>query len=63
MMKRTYAALMSAVAIATFGTATVEAQSSCPPEVAKAKAMMNRQAKGQDVQAPRSLAKSFDASE
>ena len=57
MMKRTYAALMSAFALATFATATVEAQTgSCPPELAKAKAMISQQAKGQDVQAPRSLA-------
>ena len=56
-MKRPFAALMSAFAMATFATATVEAQTaSCPPEVAKAKAMISQQAKGQDVQAPRSLA-------
>ena len=58
-MKRTYAALMSAFALATFATATVEAQTApaCPPEVAKAKAMIGQQAKTQDsVQAPRSLA-------
>ena len=48
---------MSAFALATFATATVEAQTgSCPPELAKAKAMISQQAKGQDVQAPRSLA-------
>ena len=57
MMKRPFAALMSVFAMATFATATVEAQTaSCPPEVAKAKAMISQQAKGQDVQAPRSLA-------
>src|SRR5712664_3550348 len=57
-MKRVLAGLMSAFAIATFAVATVEAQTpSCPPEVAKAKQQLNlRTAKGQDVQAPRSLA-------
>ena len=56
-MNRTFAALMSAFAMATFATATVEAQTpSCPPEVSKAKAMLSQQAKGQEVQAPRSLA-------
>src|SRR2546427_127019 len=57
-MKRVLAGLMSAFAIATFAVATVEAQTpSCPPEVAKAKQQLNlRSAKGQDIQAPRSLA-------
>ena len=57
-MKRVLAGLMSAFAIATFATATVEAQSaSCPPEVAKAKEQLSmRTAKADTVQAPRSLA-------
>src|SRR3989475_6820859 len=57
-MKRVFAVLMSAFAIATFATATVEAQTQCPPEVAKAKEQLNmRSAKSADtVQAPRSLA-------
>src|SRR5881296_1011309 len=57
-MKRLFAVLMSAFAIATFATATVEAQTQCPPEVAKAKEQLNmRSAKSADTaQAPRSLA-------
>src|SRR5438874_428463 len=57
-MKRLLAGLMSAFAIATFATATVEAQTaSCPPEVAKAKEQLSmRTAKADTVQAPRSLA-------
>src|SRR3989442_1921220 len=57
-MKRVLAGLMSAFAIATFATATVEAKSaSCPPEVAKAKEQLSmRTAKADTVQAPRSLA-------
>ena len=39
---------------ATAGMA--QAQTSCPPEVASAKAMLTQTAKSQDVQAPRSLA-------
>src|SRR5947199_4395469 len=57
-MKRVLAGLMSAFAIATFATATVEAQTaSCPPEVAKAKEQLSmRTAKADAVEAPRSLA-------
>src|SRR5438093_8804 len=57
-MKRVLAGLISAFAIATFATATVEAQTaSCPPEVAKAKEQLSmRTAKADTVQAPRSLA-------
>src|SRR5437773_3697290 len=53
-MKRLFAAIMS---MAVFGALApaVDAQSSCP-EVDQAKAMLSRVAKGQDVQAPRSLA-------
>ena len=55
-MKRMLAGLLSAFAIATFATATVEAQTQCPPEVAKAKEKLNKMAKADTVQAPRSLA-------
>src|SRR5437763_995145 len=56
-MKRLFAVLMSSFAIATFATATVEAQTQCPPEVAKAKEQLNtRSAKANAVSAPRSLA-------
>ncbi|MBI2160464.1 MAG: hypothetical protein HYU25_08835, partial [Candidatus Rokubacteria bacterium] len=51
-MKRFLAAIMS---VAVFGALApaVDAQSPCPPEVAQAKQLLS---KGQDVQAPRSLA-------
>ena len=56
-MKKLFAVFMSAFAIATFATATVEAQTQCPPEVAKAKEQLNmRSAKSDAVSAPRSLA-------
>ena len=52
-MKRLFAVLMSSFAIATFATATVEAQTQCPPEVAKAKEQLNtRSAKADAVSAP-----------
>ena len=57
-MKRLFATLMSVAVMATF-TPVGEAQTSCPAEVSKAKellAMKGSVAKGQDVQAPRSLA-------
>ncbi len=57
-MKRLFATLMSVAFLATF-TPVGEAQTSCPAEVSKAKemlAMKGAVAKGQDVQAPRSLA-------
>jgi hypothetical protein len=57
-MKKLFAALMSVAVIGAF--TPVEAQTpSCPPEVAKAKDMLSKQgtiARGQDVQAPRTLA-------
>src|SRR3989338_8915882 len=54
-MKRLFATIMS---VAVFGALapTVDAQSACPPEVAQAKQLVSKIAKGQDVQAPRSLA-------
>jgi opacity protein-like surface antigen len=56
-MKRVLAGLLSAFAIATFATATVEAQTQCPTEVSKAKEMLSaRTAKAGTIQAPRSLA-------
>src|SRR5689334_25162317 len=57
-MKRMFAVLMSVAMVATFA-ATSQAQSSCPAEVTKAKEMLAAKgavARGQDVQAPRSLA-------
>jgi hypothetical protein len=52
------AAVMS-VAVLVALAPVVDAQSACPPEVAKAKTMLTQKggvAKGQDIQAPRSLA-------
>ena len=57
-MKRFFATLMSVAVLATF-TPIGEAQTSCPAEVTKAKELLAARgavAKGQDVQAPRSLA-------
>src|SRR4030095_6203261 len=57
-MKKLLATLMSVAVVAAF-TPISEAQTSCPAEVSKAKellAMKGSVAKGQDVQAPRSLA-------
>jgi hypothetical protein len=57
-MKKLFATLMSVAVMATF-TPVGEAQTSCPAEVTKAKellAMKGSVARGQDVQAPRSLA-------
>jgi hypothetical protein len=57
-MKRFFATLMSVAVLATF-TPIGEAQTSCPAEVSKAKELLAARgavAKGQDVQAPRSLA-------
>jgi hypothetical protein len=48
---------MSLLMVVTFSATIGSAQTSCPPEVASAKAMLTKQmAKSQDVQAPRSLA-------
>src|SRR5881628_3061780 len=55
-MKRLFTVLMSAFAVATFATATVEAQTQCPPEVAKAKEQLTMRSAKSDVSAPRSLA-------
>ena len=57
-MRRLFAVVMSAATIAAF-TPIAEAQTTCPPEVAQAKEMLAKKsstARGQDVQAPRSLA-------
>src|SRR5947208_420565 len=57
-MKRLFATLMSVAVLAAF-TPVSEAQTSCPAEVSKAKEMLAKRgavARGQDTQAPRSLA-------
>src|SRR2546427_12218588 len=57
-MKRLFATLMSVAVLAAF-TPVSEAQPSCPAEVSKAKEMLAKRgavARGQDTQAPRSLA-------
>src|SRR5437879_11377167 len=62
MMKRFFAAIMSVAVIAALAP-VAGAQSQCPAEVGQAQAMLQKAAKpqqqaarGQDVQAPRSLA-------
>src|SRR5690349_16693511 len=55
-MKRLFAVLMNAFAIATFATATVEAQTQCPAEVAKAKEQLSMRSAKAAESAPRSLA-------
>ena len=56
-MRKLLATVMSLLMVATFSATVGSAQTSCPPEVASAKAMLAKQtAKSQDVQAPRSLA-------
>src|SRR3989338_10226843 len=55
-MKKLLSAVMS-VAFMVAMTPMADAQSQCPPEVAQAKAMISKISKGQDVQAPRSLAR------
>jgi hypothetical protein len=57
-MKRLFATLMSVAVMAAF-TPVSEAQTSCPAEVSQAKQLLAKKgsvAKGQDTQAPRSLA-------
>src|SRR3990172_1361491 len=56
-MRKLLATVMSLLMVVTFSATIGSAQTSCPPEVASAKAMLTKQmAKSQDVQAPRSLA-------
>ena len=57
-MKKFFAVVMSAAMVAGFAP-VAQAQSSCPAEVAEAKAILSKKsstARAQDVQAPRSLA-------
>src|SRR5258705_10766899 len=56
-MKKLVATVTSVVFMASLSASVSSAQTSCPPEVAKAKSMIEqRQARTQDVNAPRSLA-------
>ncbi|HET8577272.1 MAG TPA: hypothetical protein VFO18_09255, partial [Methylomirabilota bacterium] len=55
-MRKLLAAVLSLLMVVTFSVTVSSAQTSCPPEVATAKAMLTQSAKSQDVQAPRSLA-------
>src|SRR5438093_400760 len=54
-MKRVMAGVLSAFVFTAFPVMG-NAADTCPPEVGQAKAMLNKQARGQDAQAPRSLA-------
>src|SRR5260370_1353493 len=55
-MRKTLATTLSIVAMISLSATMGMAQTSCPAEVASAKAMLTQTAKGQDVQAPRTLA-------
>jgi hypothetical protein len=55
-MRKLLAATMSVVTVFALSATVGMAQTSCPAEVASAKAMLTQTAKSQDVQAPRSLA-------
>ena len=56
-MKKLLATVTSVVFMASLSASVSSAQTSCPPEVAQAKSMIEqRQARTQDVNAPRSLA-------
>ena len=56
-MKKVLATVTSVVFMASLSASVSSAQTSCPPEVAQAKSMIEqRQARTQDVNAPRSLA-------
>src|SRR6185437_5539546 len=55
-MKKVLAGVLSVVTMMSLSATVGIAQTSCPPEVASAKAMVTQTARSQDVQAPRSLA-------
>ena len=55
-MRRLFATTLSIVTMISLSATVGMAQTSCPAEVASAKAMLAQTAKSQDVQAPRSLA-------
>src|SRR6266851_1552000 len=55
-MRKALATTLSIVAMISLSATMGMAQTSCPAEVASAKAMLAQTAKSQDVQAPRSLA-------
>jgi len=55
-MRRLFATTLSIVTMISLSATVGMAQTSCPGEVASAKAMLTQTAKSQDVQAPRSLA-------
>src|SRR5258708_32671399 len=55
-MKKVLASVLSVVTMVSLSATAGMAQTSCPPEVASAKAMLTQTAKSQDVQAPRALA-------
>jgi hypothetical protein len=58
-MKKLFATVTSMVFLASLSVTVSSAQTSCPPEVAQAKSMLQQrqqQARTQDVNAPRSLA-------
>lgn len=54
-MKRLFATLLSVAVVVALSASSGMGQTSCPPEVASAKAMLTQTASGQDLQPSRSL--------
>ena len=55
-MRKIFAAALGIVTMISLSATVGMAQTSCPAEVASAKAMLTQTAKSQDVQSPRALA-------
>ena len=55
-MSKIFTAVLSLVTMISLSATVGMAQTSCPAEVASAKAMLTQTAKSQDIQSPRSLA-------
>ena len=55
-MRKLLATVLGVTTVVALSASAGMGQTSCPPEVASAKAMLTQTAKSQDVQAPRSLA-------
>jgi hypothetical protein len=55
-MRKLLATVLGVTTVVALSASAGMGQSSCPPEVASAKAMLTQTANSQDVQAPRSLA-------
>ena len=55
-MRKLLATVLSVTTVVALSGTAGMAQTSCPPEVASAKAMLTQTAKSQEIEAPRSLA-------